>query len=138
MPYIRLELVIPPQHQFQVVKYRLIQVNYFTALLTDQMVVVPFVRRMIPDPSPTEVSLGYQTKPMEQLQCPVYGGYIKVGIFGHYLREYLLGADVMVAVFNGRQDHQTLRCQTVALLTQPVYDIARLSHIRQNTDYRTE
>ncbi len=138
MPYIGVELVIPPQHRFQVVKHRLIQVNYFTALLTDQMVVVPFVRRMIPDPPPTEVSLGYQAEPVEQFQCPIYGGNIEVRIFGHYLREYLLSADVVVAVFNGRQDHHALRRQPVALLTQSVYDIARLFHIRQNTDYRTE
>lgn len=134
MPYIGFEFVIPPQQHFQVVKHRLIQVNYFTALLADQMVVVTFVRRVIPDPPPTEVGLGYQPKPVEQLHCPVYGGNIEVGILLDHLGVDFLGADVIIAVFNGRQDHHTLRCQPVTLLTQPVYDIVRLFHIRQNTD----
>ncbi len=138
MPYIGFEIVIPPQHHFQLFKHRLIQVNYFTALLADQMVVVPFVRRVVPDPPPTKVSLGYQAKPMEQLQCPVNGGNIEVRILLDHLGVDFLGADVIIAVFNGRQDHHTLRCQPVALLTQPVYDIALLVHTRQNTDYRTE
>ena len=75
MSHIGVKFVIPPYYRLQAFQHRFVQVNYFTALLADQMVVVPFVRRMIPDPPPAEVSLGYQAKPMEQLQCPVYGIY---------------------------------------------------------------
>jgi hypothetical protein len=133
--YIRLELVITPQYQLQMVHHRFIQVNYLAALLTYQMVMMAFIRRMVSDPPPAKVGFGYQTKPMEQLQRPVHGRYIQVRILLHHLGVYLFGADVMVAVPNGRQDHHTLRRQPVAPLTQTGDYISRLFHSKINTAY---
>ena len=62
MPRIGVKLVILSQYRFQMVEHRLIQVNHFAAFLADQMVMVTLIRRMIPDPPPTKVGLGYQTK----------------------------------------------------------------------------
>jgi len=133
VPHIGGKVIIPLQHQLHMVHHRFIQVNYLATLLADQMVMVALVRRMIPDPPPAEVGLGYQAKPMEQLQRPVYGGNIEVRILLDHLGVDFLGADVIIAVRNGRQDHHALRRQPVALLAQTGKHIDRLFHTRRNT-----
>ena len=135
MPYIGVELVIPPQHQPQVLQHRFIQVNHLAAFLADQMVVVTLIRRVISDSSPTKVGLGYQAKPMEQFQCPVHCRYIKMGILGYHLSVYFFSADVMVAVLNGSQDHHALRCQPVTLRAQTFSKIDCFLHTKRNITY---
>ena len=129
MAYIRGKIIILLQHLFQVIHYRFIKVNYLATFLADQMMVMTFICRVIADPPPPEVSLGYQTKSMQQLQRPVHGGYIEVRISRYHLSIYLLRADVMVAFLDSIQYHHPLRRQAIPLLAQLVYNIARLFHI---------
>ena len=130
MAYIGGEIIILFQYLFQVIHYRFVKVNYLAAFLADQMVVMALIRRMIPDPPPAKVGLGYQLKSIEQLQCPIYRGYIQVGISCYHLGVYFLSANVVLAVFNGVQDHHSLRRQAIALFAQPAYNITRLFHMK--------
>ena len=64
------------------------------------MVVVPFIRRVIPHPATPKVCLGHQPKLLKQFQGTLDGGDVNIGILSHYLGIDFLSADVVVTIFN--------------------------------------
>ena len=128
MPEVGNEVVFPQQGLLKRGQQRLIKVNDGTALPTDEVVMASLVGRVIAEPAPAEVGLRHQGKLLQQVQGPIDSGDIDVGVSGDDLGIHLFSADVVIAVLDGLEYHQPLRCQPVAPLAQLAGNVSNVLH----------
>ena len=128
MPEVGSKAMLPKQGLLKRGQQRLIEVNDGATLPADEVVMAALVGRVIAEPAPAEVGLGHQGKLLQQVQGPVDSGDIDVGVSGDDMGIHLFSADVVIAVLDGVQYHQPLRCQPVALLAQRAGYVSNVLH----------
>ena len=71
MPQVSAKFIFPEQSTLQGGQQRLIKVNYGTAFLADEVMMVPLLPRMVSNSTFPQVSLRDQTKSFKQFQGTV-------------------------------------------------------------------
>jgi len=113
VPEVSLEAIFMFQCLAQGVNRALPEVYDDSAVLADEMMVMPLVCGVIPDSPFPQIGLHYQSKALEQLQGTVYGGDVYLRIYCSDLRVDLLHTDMVVALVNGCYNHHALRRHAV-------------------------
>lgn len=107
--------MITSQRLSEGIEYLLIDIEDTAAPLTDEMVVMSFIRMVVVKLVATEVGLVNQTQPSEQFKGAVDGRLIHLGVFRPRLGVDFLWRDVLFRPVKYVQDYRPLQCEPVTL-----------------------
>jgi hypothetical protein len=100
-----------------------IEVDYSATATTNKVMMMSFICRMVPDAASPQVGLGDHAEFFQEVQGAVNCGYINIGESGSDLGMDFLGADVVIAVLNSREYHESLRGHPITLPAQQTGNI---------------
>jgi len=129
MPQVSAKFIFPEQSTLQGGQQGLIKVNYGTAFLADEVMMVPLLSRMVSNSTFPQVGLSDQTKPFKQFQGTIDGRDINIRVFGYHLGVDFLSADMIFTILDSRKYHHPLRRQPISLPAQFTDHIPGLFHL---------
>jgi len=110
--------VVAQKRLLETFQRRFIKVDNSAAFAADEVVVMALVCRVVSDPPASQVCLGDHAQLFQEVEGAVDGGDVHVGVLLDYPGVYLLGADVVGAVFNCGHDHEALGSHAQAPVTE--------------------